>query len=538
MIKAVALNIPAKQRPRVVFDMSFHWGERKLRRTVSGAALCLASSIVDAGIAQVSFMEKPLIENQSQSIEKKGTMFFAVSLFDHFFTKIQEEITAIKRSFPQSFILMGGPGVSKSRGIKSLSSCFPEVTVYVLGEGEKIMVKLVEILGERWADEPFDGETKEALSRMKGIYVKHFDFEHFNGETNILTDEELENQPMRYNFPSLAQDVVGTGFLNLFTSRGCRHRCIFCSHQIREKQAGWSAERIIEELHKIKELMKEGTLPPAAKQIAITDDDFFQNRERAVEFLGKVKESDIRQFFQFGLQGSVNSFFVNEDMDFELLNLLAGVELKLSLGTDGFHDETLKYLAKGYDMRKVRALVSELDERRIRQRHEAILTYRDITLEILLETTRNLIGLLNKYGGTFRFSPRLYLWIHDNTTLAQRMEKEGVKMNRVNPHEEDSIILPTTVYPKDERLDLLLWGLRRLINKGNLYLVISTALGVPQEKLNNAQWGPAKQRLSLLQKRLGRGAMIEDLLESENPPFQYVALKYFEKELLGVLDAN
>jgi anaerobic magnesium-protoporphyrin IX monomethyl ester cyclase len=123
---------------------------------------------------------------------------------------------------------------------------YPELDVIVRGEGEETLVDLVKAVGK-----------KSGFSRVKGISFRHGEEIRHNPSRSMM--ENLDDLPFpgyhfvkdfvhRYHFSMMAGQNTRYGMVE--ASRGCPHRCVFCS-QWRHWQGTWrhkSVKRIAEEM--------------------------------------------------------------------------------------------------------------------------------------------------------------------------------------------------------------------------------------------------------------------------------------------------
>ncbi len=178
----------------------------------------------------------------------------------------------IREKYPDLPLVWGGahPTSSPEQTLKH-----PLVDIIVRGPGEKTVVELAKAL-----------KSKKSLEGIKGLSFKK------NGEIIHNSDRELEdinNFPMfdydaldmkRYMIIKKDSEVtpedIATRYTGYFSSRGCVHRCGFCS-TASDCHRGWQAykpERVVKEL---KILKKKYNL----KGIVFADENFFVSKERA-----------------------------------------------------------------------------------------------------------------------------------------------------------------------------------------------------------------------------------------------------------------
>ncbi|MDD5594431.1 MAG: radical SAM protein [Candidatus Margulisbacteria bacterium] len=213
-----------------------------------------------------------------------------------------------------------------------------------------------------------------------------------------MSAEELNKLPGITAFPDLVKDIKTKGYLELHTSRGCKYRCVFCSHKYHDRPIYWSAERLIQELRRIKDSIRRGELPAEAKKVYFTDDDFFQDKERATQFLSLVADDPaVKNYFTFSLQGAIGSFLSRGKVDRQLLAQLRQVKVAwLNFGTDGFSDKMLRLLGKsGYNWQQVKELIVALDILGFTHCHYVILTHPQMDKEMFFEQMGALMIVLS-----------------------------------------------------------------------------------------------------------------------------------------------
>ncbi len=412
-IAAPALRTARPRKPLLVFDMALPSKNGRTTTAVSGAAFSLATSLRRAKVATPYFMQTPFavttkgrrISFPKQFEAESRPLIFALTLYDSYFAAIQEEVRAIKQFYPEARILIGGPSVNTCTDLKELAQFFPEATALVKGDGEEVLIELAQTL----AREEIDWQKIETLN---GLYIQEAGREYCNETASVLNPENFNDLPGITAYPVLIQDIKARGSLEISTSRSCKYRCVFCSHKYHQQPLYWTAERITEELFRIKDMIKKGILPGQARWLCFNDDDFFQDTERAIRFLEIVADDpSLGKYFGFDFQGSVGSFFIKKKINVELLDLLARLKyVHIGLGTDGFHPHALKHLRKGgYTWAMAQELMAQLYKREIPQQHYVILTYPDLTPQILYETAENILDLLEQYKNGFSLSFSFFL---------------------------------------------------------------------------------------------------------------------------------
>ncbi len=394
-------------RPIVVFDMAFHQtGDTRPKHTVTNAASSLSAALRRERAATPYFLSRPLLGNGNRRIRfpkemraQERPLIFALSLYDHMFKEVQRETEIIKDLYPGARIMMGGPSVNTTENLLGLAPFFPHVDALVKGDGEAVVSEVVRALMNGGVG---DGGISDTL---RGVFIRTDGFQYLDNRVGVLDPDGFDAQGGVKAYPALIEDMKRWKALVLSTSRGCRYHCVFCSHQYHPRRVQWSAQRTVEELRRIKGMIERGVLPKEAQRISFQDDDFFQDRRRAMEFLDLVAgDPALRNFFRFSFTSSVRSLVKRGRADAKLLDAIGRVKTRvIFIGTDGFHPSTLRAL-KGnhYTFEDAGLLIRELDDRGIHQFHNVILTYPGITKVELGETLYNMSELLIDYGGTLK----------------------------------------------------------------------------------------------------------------------------------------
>ncbi len=131
-------------------------------------------------------------------------------------------IKRFRQAFPKSTIVVGGFhfGHCADDTIKNI----PEVDIVVRGEGDEVIVKLMEFAYKNRDIETINGITYRdfagtVTSQGDRVYLKNLTSLDFLDQE--FTKEDFEKNILHPDMPIPA--------MNIFTGRGCPHGCIFCS---------------------------------------------------------------------------------------------------------------------------------------------------------------------------------------------------------------------------------------------------------------------------------------------------------------------
>jgi anaerobic magnesium-protoporphyrin IX monomethyl ester cyclase len=161
-----------------------------------------------------------------------------ITLYTPHVPEVSRAVRIARQAVPQSVIVLGGPHVTFTA--EETLRTMPQVDVVARGEGDRILVDLVQAL-----------DAGEGLERVPGINFRQ------NGqivETPAPPPVDVTTLPMpafhllpmdRYRWPEL-----GGTFATVLASRGCPFKCTFCS-EWPFWRAGWrpyDPEMVVEQL--------------------------------------------------------------------------------------------------------------------------------------------------------------------------------------------------------------------------------------------------------------------------------------------------
>jgi anaerobic magnesium-protoporphyrin IX monomethyl ester cyclase len=197
-----------------------------------------------------------------------------------------------KDRFAVPLVIAGGPHATDSPGDVLQNTAFD---CAVLGEGEQ---SAVEIVSGYLSHRPLTGIRGIALRSESGIFRTPAREPISDLDSLPLPDHSL------VDFLAINRNHVDFSFryntphANLFTSRGCPYRCIYCHNVFGKTFRGQSAERIMTEIRCLNEEY-------GITSFQIIDDIFNLDKERAIRFFDLVVRSGLKLVFSFpnGLRG-------------------------------------------------------------------------------------------------------------------------------------------------------------------------------------------------------------------------------------------
>ena len=283
---------------------------------------------------------------------------------------------AIRRSHPQSHIIVGGPHATPLA--RDLLQHYSAIDTVAVGESEDTFLELIERL-------------------QRGAPV------HGLAGTWYRDGEEIKAGPER---PSIADldglasphDYFATHIV--MTSRGCPWQCTFCGAETTWGRGfrGRSVPKVIDDLsHALERL--------PVKMLQIKDDTFTANRRRALDICNGIRER--------GLEFSWSCDTRVDVLSDELLRAmrLAGCQ-RLSLGVESGSPAVLKNINKKISVEQILRSTALAKSYGIQVRYYMMLGNRGETLETFHETLRFLeraqphqyiFSCLSIYPGTLDF---------------------------------------------------------------------------------------------------------------------------------------
>jgi radical SAM superfamily enzyme YgiQ (UPF0313 family) len=299
-----------------------------------------------------AFGDKTVIRIESYD-DKKDTLMSVKSLFEEFKPDIlglrsltmgqkplHEIATLAKDTCNIPFVIAGGPHATDSPE-NVLNN--PSFDCAVIGEGEETAVDLV---AKFLADESLDSVAGIAVPSSQGI--------RYTAPRPLIEDLDRIPKPdyRLIDFQGINRGHVDFSFRlnvphsNLFSSRGCPYKCIYCHHVFGKRFRAHSPERLMEEI---------GTLHDehGITNFQIIDDIFNLDRKRAMRFFEMVVRSNMNLVFSFpnGLRG--------DRVDEEMVDAMweAGVRY-IAYAVETASPRVQKLIQKHLDLDRIKEAIS------------------------------------------------------------------------------------------------------------------------------------------------------------------------------------
>ena len=196
-----------------------------------------------------------------------------------------------KERYGVAVVVAGGPHASDDPGDILANEAFDAAAV---GEGERTAVEMVGRLLERQSLDAIPGLARRSnggLTLQPRAVLEHLD-------DLPIPDHSL------VDFLGINRGHVDFSFrrnvkhANLFTSRGCPYRCLYCHQVFGKRMRAHSAERVLEEVKRL----HDGW---GITHFQIIDDIFNLDRDRAMKFYDLVVREGLKLVISFpnGLRG-------------------------------------------------------------------------------------------------------------------------------------------------------------------------------------------------------------------------------------------
>lgn len=322
-------------------------------------------------------------------------------------------------------------GVMPTLTPEHVAAHFPDATFVCRGAGEVFVPALARIVGDGNVDTPLTDGQVSALLAMDGLLV----VDRAGGRVvsansaRVVTVGDLDTVDI--DLTRVTARHLATG-VELSTSRGCTHRCTFCSIIGRESYQARSADGILALLGRYdthytalfgagpRDARGRNTNAPRnAYRVHVSDDDFACDRARALAFFRALRTTPFRLS---SCQVSIADLCRREggkllaEPDRELLDAITpdcfddhGAALAtrdfvadhrsrrwssyLQIGVESFSDRELARLGKGYQRAHVRAIVADLAARGLHHDAYFILSNADTTFGDLVDVLDEVVRL-------------------------------------------------------------------------------------------------------------------------------------------------
>ena len=364
--------------------------------------------------SQIQNLEIKVLDCQAMSIEWKGLekriesfnpdMVASSGLATCNVYVVARTLELAKKVKPNVVTLTGGQHFSVLAD-ESLRA-YPEIDVIVRGEGEETLVDLVQTIME-----------KRHLSEVAGISFRNGSEIHHNPPRPLI--EDLDRLPFpgykfvkeyahRYHFTMMAGANTRYGMIE--ASRGCPHRCTFCS-QWKHWNGSWRHKSIKRVADEIEFLYNNYD----SRLLWLTDDNFGMGKrlENLCEDLIKRNFSDEINIF---MQARSDDIVKNQELLPKMCR--AGINYLL-LGLESHSKDTLEQFNKGIKAEETAEAVRLLKQNGIFSQTTCIVGAREDSHKSI-EDLRQFVNALDPDLAIF-----MTLTPFPGTTLFEEARKEG-----------------------------------------------------------------------------------------------------------------
>jgi len=313
-----------------------------------------------------------------------------------------------KKVDPNIVTVVGGQHFT-STDIESMSS-FPEIDFIVRGEGEWTIVELIEAIRE-----------KSDLGKVNGLTFRNDDEIVRSPPRDLIHDLDtlpypayhlVEKNLSKYHFTMMAGK---SRYLILEGSRGCWHRCSFCT-QWRHWNGAWrtkSPKRIAMEMAHMRDELGAGF-------IWLTDDNFEYGR-RGVDLAEELDAQGFNDSTPWFFQSRTDSIVKNPDVVAKLRKVGNNWQL---IGVENGSPQTLSDFKKGASVNDAKEAVRILKENDIfaqammvigsrKDSHASIKVLREFAME--LDPHMAIFSILIPFPGTEVYQEaKMNGWIEDD----------------------------------------------------------------------------------------------------------------------------
>ncbi|MEN8221930.1 MAG: hypothetical protein ABFR36_01615 [Acidobacteriota bacterium] len=353
---------------------------------LTAAPLFLGSALTDSGY-------NVNLENISLPVTDKAALYknadlVGFTLFEDIILQFKEFLNNVPPD-PGMLTAAGGPFISLSP--LSAFYHFPEINIFVSGEGEIVFPKLLNAIRS--------GDIHRLL-QFYGFSFQRKGLILFSDYTSSNIVDRPEKLIFHFNFSNKKELSNG---LEMNFSRGCRNSCIFCSKVQGRKFRTLPVKNIEQLLFAFLNRIKELDLGNEnSKVININDDDLLQDIVYARLVFKSIKNNNLTIW---GIQSSITSFFHNNNrVKHETIDLISDKQLYkgsaplIWLGTDTFIKSRGIRLGKPLpEIRMIYELISEFEKNGINNYHYWISSDHETTWSEFIEELLVIYDLNSKF---------------------------------------------------------------------------------------------------------------------------------------------
>ena len=313
-----------------------------------------------------------------------------------------KEIIEVSRKISKAKIIIGGSYLKAS--VKVISS-YLKADYYVIGDGEEVVVKLLECLINNESAGIVDGI---AYHNGSDVWLNKPAAPLANIDDIPFPARDLLNFNHYKRYFALGNPLLYTAFV--ISSRGCPLNCFFCNPAFGRKVRVRSSENILEEIIL---LQKDYN----CKYIYFHDEVLLGGTKKSVVDFCEYILSKSKYRFLWG--GTTNPRM----LDKETLSLMkkAGC-IKMGLGIESGSQTILKEMRKNNNLEQLKDIVAHCDKIGIETQFSLLTNTFSETRDTLLET-RNYLKYFNKFFFRQPFSINYITPVHGTDIYSEAKQK-------------------------------------------------------------------------------------------------------------------
>jgi pyruvate-formate lyase-activating enzyme len=407
-------------------------------REISQGVLHMASPLAELGIEAVMVNVKMAITGQTRPVEGLDRLrevlqgppigLICITLLEGYFDGVCTLIQEIRAQGCRAHIAVGG--VMPTLAPEHVMAHLPEVSFVCRGDGEVHLPQLA-MIASGGVDTVYTQEELDTMSALSGLIA------HVQGPSGPVLLSERSDQVLAVSdLDSVPLDLQHLqprhieGGIEISTSRGCIHKCTFCSIMGRESYNARSAEGIFDLLDRYQahfEGLFGADIPQNAYRVHICDDDFACDPSRAQAFFEglldtpfrlssiQVSVADLCRRVEGKLIPEVNTelldsihvdCFADAHAQVPYSDFVADHKTRrwssfLAIGVETFSAKELVRLGKGYGVAHIRAVVDALSARGLHMDAYFIQSNSQTSAEDMIDGLDELCRLKMAHPATF-----------------------------------------------------------------------------------------------------------------------------------------
>ena len=352
-----------------------------------------------------------------------------ITLLEGYWDGVVSLVRALRELGCEAHVAVGG--VMPTLTPEHVAAHLPDVTFVCRGAGEVCLPTLAQAAAAWPRGQALPNAVATELFKLDGVFVID-DVGHRLLSSNTAQApavDGLDRVPLDLAYLTPRHIAAG---IELSTSRGCAHRCTFCSIIGRESYQARSANSVMDLLGQYDAHYAKGfgegprdargrltTVPSNGYRVHISDDDFACDRDRAIAFFQGLLSTPFRLS---SCQVSIADLCLRQagtlrvEPDHELLDAILptcfddvgrrfpardfvtdhrtrGWSSYLQIGVESFSDAELARLGKGYTRAHLRCIIAELARRHLHHDAYFILSNTETTADELIAVIDEVVRL-------------------------------------------------------------------------------------------------------------------------------------------------